>query len=114
MTLSGNMSEQKLEVAIFNGERKLIAVREVPACDHVTDPKRRQMKLPSNHDVHTLIGRYKITPEYDMLEPILEDVVIDPNFILHSVALTAWKAVQDRIFRIYKDLMRDKHPMMLL
>lgn len=58
----GSMSNEKLEVAVFDNEHVLIDVKDVDESDHVTDPKRRQMKLPPNHDVRDMIGRYRASP----------------------------------------------------
>lgn len=69
------MADRRLQVAIFDGNRVLIEVRDVDPDHHVTDPKRRQMKLPLDNDVQKsgMIGRYRASPHYELLEPILSE-----------------------------------------
>lgn len=64
-------NRHKLEVAIFNGNRVLVDVIEVPEQDYKTDPTRRQMALPQGQDVRGRIAKYMATPDYSRLEPII-------------------------------------------
>ncbi|MBK8209803.1 MAG: hypothetical protein IPK78_07295 [Rhodospirillales bacterium] len=101
----GNHIRHKPEVAIFNGNRVLIAVKEVEPEDHVTDPARRQMALPPGHDVHMMIRKYKASPDFDYLEPIWEIMSTDAFTLLHVAALSTWQAVEDAIFELFSAML---------
>lgn len=102
------MSNEKHEVAVFDENRVLIDVKEVDKADHVTDPKRRQMKLPPNHDVRGMIGRYRVSPDYGTLEIIPEKIPADPFSWYHSGALVAWARIEDELFRVFCGLLQDE------
>ncbi len=102
------MSDGKYEVAIFDNQDILIDVKAVNQQEHVTDPKRRQMQLPTGHDVRGMIGKYRASPDYSALEPIIEKFPPDPFSWYHSHAIVAWARIEDALFRVFCGLIRDE------
>lgn len=85
-------------------------MKTVDEADHVTDPKRRQMKLPPSHDVREsgMINRYRASPDYATLEPIPEKLSAEGLVFswYHSQALFTWAQIEDLLFRIFSGLLR--------
>lgn len=101
------MPEEKYEVARFDENGILEEVSEVEQSEHVTDPTRKQMKLQPDHDVRNMIGKYRISPDYEALEPIPDNLPPDPFSWYHSRALVAWASIEDDIFRVMCGLIQD-------
>lgn len=97
------------EVAVFDKNRVLVDVKEVKEGDYVTDSKRRQMKLPPGHDVRELIGRYRVSPDYEALEPVPEKLSVDRILLFswyHSQGLITWAQIEDLLYRVFCGLLR--------
>lgn len=100
----------KYEVAVFNVENVLTAVKEVSADDHVTNPSRRQMALSLNHDVHTMLGRYRANDDYSSLEPIYDKCPRSIEMELIGYAFARWFVVEEELLDTFSLLLRGARP----
>ena len=100
------MSDRKPEVAVFDKSRVLIDIKEVDPADHVTDPKRRQMKLSLYNDVRAtgMIGKYRASPHYKVLEQILSNF-----FETIGITISRWQGIENMLLALFTKLIAHRN-----